>query len=230
MRAWTHASTRPSRRRARAAGAAAVLAAICMGAAACGAGTTADDPVAAETATADPGSGNALRPPRPLQKPDLKLTDDEGRPFDLVKETAGKPTLLFFGYTHCPDVCPTTLADLATAVKKLPEADQDRVRVVFVTTDPARDKPKRVHKWLQAFDDRFIGLTGDFDAIRNAARSVGVAVEKPVENDDGTVTATHGGQVLAFSPSDDRAHVIFTSGATTEQFSAELPGLVKGEA
>jgi protein SCO1/2 len=165
-----------------------------------------------------------------MPKPELKLTGDQGKPLDLVERTAGKPTVLYFGYTHRPDVCPTTMADLANAVKNLPAADQEKVRVVFVTTDPGRDTPKRLHQWLRAFDDRFIGLSGDFSAVEKAARSVGVAVEKPVENADGSWAVTHGAQVLVFSPTDDQVHMIYTSGTPAQRYVADLPKLVKGEA
>lgn len=232
MRAFTHASSRSSRRRAGVAGGTAVIAAICMGAAACG-----DDPsdgqapaaASAPVSPPAPGAGNAVRPNRPMPKPDLELTDDDGKPFDLAERTAGRPTVLYFGYTHCPDVCPTTMADLANAVKKLPAADQGKLRVVFVTTDPGRDTPKRLHQWLRAFDDRFIGLSGDFSAVRKAARSVGVSVDKPVKNADGSWNVTHGAQVLAFSPADDQVHMIYTSGTTAQRYIADLPKLVKGE-
>ena len=76
---------------------------------------------------------------RPFAKPHLVLTDTHGKPFDLVKQTAGRPTLLYFGYTHCPDVCPTTMSDIAVARRKLPAAERDKLQVVFVTTDPTRD-------------------------------------------------------------------------------------------
>ncbi|MER6810240.1 SCO family protein [Spirillospora sp. NPDC000708] len=227
MRAFSHASSRPFRLMAGAAGLAGGLAAVCLTVAACG-GSAADGHAAAATTTASPTGGTAVRLNRPLPKPELTLTDDRGKSFDLVKQTAGKPTLMYFGYTHCPDVCPTTMADLANAVKKLPAGDQKQLRVIFVTTDPARDTPERLHRWLAAFDDRFIGLSGDFAAVQKAARSLGVAVEKPVKNTDGTYTVTHGAEVLAFSPADDRVHMIYTSGTTTERYAADLPKIVRG--
>ncbi|MFG2084742.1 MULTISPECIES: SCO family protein [unclassified Spirillospora] len=217
-----------ARRMAVAARLAAAVAAIAVTAAACG-GTPADGvPAAAGASSPAAPSGTAVRLDRPLPKPGLTLTDDRGRPFDLVEQTAGRPTLVYFGYTHCPDVCPTTMADIANAVKKLPEADQERLRVVFVTTDPARDTPQRLHRWLAAFDSRFIGLSGDFDAIQRAARGLGILVEKPVKEADGGYTVNHGAQVLAFSPADDGAHTIYTSGTTSQQYEADLPKLVEG--
>ncbi|MWA05859.1 redoxin domain-containing protein [Actinomadura sp. LD22] len=225
MRAFSRASFRSSRPTT--VGFAGALAAVCLTVSACG-GSAAGN-ATATTATASPSGGTAVRLDRPLTKPELTLTDDHGKPFDLVKRTAGKPTLMYFGYTHCPDVCPTTMADLANAVKQLPEADQKRLQVIFVTTDPARDTPKRLHQWLAAFDRRFTGLSGDFDAVQKAARSVGVSVDEPVKNADGSYTVTHGAEVLAFSPADDKVHIIYTSGTTTQRYAADLPALIRGQ-
>ncbi|GAA2650813.1 hypothetical protein GCM10010307_60260 [Streptomyces vastus] len=76
---------------------------------------------------------------QPFTKPDLVLTDTHGKTFDLRKQTDGRLTLLYFGYTHCPDACPLTVSNIALAYKDLPKADQDKMRFVFVTTDPERD-------------------------------------------------------------------------------------------
>jgi protein SCO1 len=166
----------------------------------------------------------------PFPKPALRLTDSHGKPFDLVKQTAGHPMLLFFGYTHCPDVCPTTMSDIALAKSKLPKADQDKLRVVFVSTDPERDTPARLTAWLGAMDKSFIGLTGDFSAIQAAARSVGVGISPPVKEKDGSITVTHGAEVLAFWPKDDKAHVLYMSGTTAAQFQHDLPKIIRSEA
>lgn len=166
----------------------------------------------------------------PFTKPRLVLTDNHGKPFDLVKRTAGRPTLLFFGYTHCPDVCPTTMSDIALAKSKLPAADQAALRVVFVSSDPERDTPARLNAWLGAMDKSFIGLTGPFATIQAAARSVGVGIDPPVKEKDGSVTVTHGAEVLAFWPKDDKGHVLYMSGTTAAQYQADLPKIIRSEA
>ncbi|MFI0895233.1 SCO family protein [Streptomyces sp. NPDC020983] len=183
---------------------------------------------AADVSTAAGQPGTLLD--TPFSKPRLKLTDNKGKPFDLVKQTAGHPVLLFFGYTHCPDVCPTTMSDIALAKSKLPAADQAELRVVFVTTDPDRDTPARLTEWLGAMDKSFIGLTGDFTTIENAARSVGVGIAPPVKEKDGSITVTHGAEVLAFWPKDDKAHVLYMSGTTAQQYAHDLPRLIRSEA
>lgn len=183
---------------------------------------------AADVSTAPSQPGTLLD--TPFNKPQLHLTDNQGKPFDLVKQTAGHPVLLFFGYTHCPDVCPTTMSDIALAKSKLPAADQAKLQVVFVTTDPDRDTPARLTEWLGAMDKSFIGLTGDFTTIQNAARSVGVGIAPPVKEKDGSITVTHGAEVLAFWPKDDKAHVLYMSGTTAQQYAHDLPKLIRSEA
>ena len=96
----------------------------------------------------------------PLAKPDFTLTDTSGAPFDFRAETDGKLTLLFFGYTSCPDICPIHLANLAAVLRQISPDFQRRIQVVFVGVDAPRDTPERMRSWLDSFDARFVGLTG----------------------------------------------------------------------
>ncbi|NLU69640.1 SCO family protein [Streptomyces sp. HNM0574] len=166
----------------------------------------------------------------PFEKPDLKLTDTKGESYDLAEETKGKPVLLYFGYTNCPDICPLTMSNIAVAKSKLSKAEQDELEVVFVTTDPERDTPKQLGEWLRGQDPSFTGLTGDFKTIQKAARSVGVSVEPSYEKKNGDIVSSHGSQLLAFSPKDDKAHVLYTEGnSTPEVLEKELPKIIKGQ-
>lgn len=106
----------------------------------------------------------------------LELTDQTGRPRRL-EDFRGKVVLLFFGFTNCPDVCPTTLAELSQVVKEL-GADAARVQVLFVTVDPERDTPEALAKYVGAFDPRFLGLYGDSAATQRTAREFKVFYEK----------------------------------------------------
>ncbi len=207
---------------------AAIAAAAALTLSGCGADSAGDKSRPAASVSAS-STKAAVDLDQPFAKPDLVLTDTHGKPYDLAKQTAGKPTLLYFGYTHCPDVCPTTMADIATAKRKLPKADQARLQVVFVTTDPERDTPQRLGQWLAAMDPDFVGLTGSFSTIQTAARSLGVMIEKPVKEKDGSITVAHGAQVFAFSPKDDKAHFLYTSGVSADQYAADMPTLLKGE-
>jgi protein SCO1 len=162
-----------------------------------------------------------------LAKPDITLTDTSGKPFNLVKGTAGKLTLLYFGYTHCPDVCPATMADLGLAVKMLTRAQQSAIDVVFVTSDPWRDTPPVLRSWLNSFDPAFIGLTGSYTTIQNAARALGIDLEKPTAT-TGDYDVTHGAEVLAFAKN-AKAKTVYTAGVSAKDYAADLPKLLAGQ-
>ncbi|MGW1077585.1 SCO family protein [Streptomyces sp. NPDC002537] len=165
--------------------------------------------------------------PRPFDKPDMKLTDTGGEAYDFAARTAGKVTLLYFGYTHCPDVCPTTLADIALAKRKLPEDQQRNLNVVFVSTDPDRDKPDELRKWLDSFDKSFVGLRGSIKDVIRAAGTVGVPIEAPKVDKNGDVEVEHGARVIAFG-ADGKARLSYTISAGPETFQHDLPLLMKG--
>ncbi|MEU1288742.1 SCO family protein [Kitasatospora sp. NPDC005856] len=216
-------------RTTRLAGAAALALAAALTLSACG--SSGGDSTAAKVTRQKedtPYQGTKLA--KNFEKPDLQLTDTSGRPFDLRQQTNGKATLLFFGYTSCPDVCPTTMGDIGVAMKALPEADRQKINVVFVSTDPQRDTPQVLRTWLDSMGSDFIGLTGDLAKVKTAAKSLGIMIEDPVVNGDGTVTSTHGAQVLAFLPSDDKAHVLYMSGTEEKTYEHDLPLLAKGVA
>ncbi|GAB2442478.1 SCO family protein [Streptomyces incanus] len=166
---------------------------------------------------------------KPFEKPDLVLTDTQGKEYDFRAETAGKPTLVYFGYTHCPDVCPLTMNNLAVAKKQLPQDQQDELRVVFVTTDPERDTSAALGKWLKGIDSQVVGLTGDFDTIQAGARTLGISINAPRKDDKGQVVSAHGTQVIAFSPKTDGGYLLYGEDATVEDYTADLPMIIKGE-
>lgn len=167
---------------------------------------------------------------QPYAKPNLVLTDTHGKKYDLREQTKGKPTLIYFGYTHCPDVCPLTMSNIAVARKQLPKADQDRLQVVFVTTDPERDTPAELAKWLpSAGDPSFTGLTGDFPTIQAGARQMGIGIDPPKKEKDGTVVSMHGAQVIAFSPKTDKGYVLYGEDTTADEYAKDLPKLIRGE-
>lgn len=164
----------------------------------------------------------------PIAKPDLTLTDTNGEAFDLRAETNGYLTLLFFGYTHCPDVCPVHMANLGAVFGDLPPEVRDRTKVVFVSTDPERDTPERLRSWLDNFDRAFIGLRGSLDDINAALSSMmlpGVAVI-PGEHGSEPMVG-HPAAVLAFGP-DGLAHVRYPFGVRQADWAHDLPLLVEG--
>jgi protein SCO1/2 len=168
--------------------------------------------------------GGVVTPPLP--KPQFVLTDTTGAAFDFRQRTDGYVTLLFFGYTNCPDQCPMHMATLGAALKKLPAGTADQVRLVFVTTDPARDSPAAVRRWLDLFDRRFIGLTGTERAIEAVERAAGVppAKKTPLANSDYGVA--HANFVLAYTK-DNFAHVIYPGGVSKGDWVHDLPLLMQ---
>lgn len=107
---------------------------------------------------------------------DFALTDHNGRARTLA-DFRGQVVAIFFGYTHCPDVCPTTLTDFAAALQQL--GDQgERVQVLFVTVDPERDTPELLREFVPAFNPRFLGMYGDADTLRALAKEYKVVYEK----------------------------------------------------
>ncbi len=161
--------------------------------------------------------------PEPYQRPTFTLTDTAGESYDFGAETGGRPTLLFFGYTQCPDVCPATMADVAVALRMSDPALAERIQLVFVTTDPATDNPEVLGEYLDRFDadlpTQFIGLTGEQDAIEQAQLAAGV----PLAEDDGRL---HSSLLLLYS-ADDEAPVAFDTGNTPQDIVGDL-ALVTG--
>jgi protein SCO1 len=117
------------------------------------------------------------------------LVDQNGRPFTDT-DLKGEPFLVFFGFTHCPDACPTTLLELSDVLDKL-GSDVDKVRVLFITIDPERDNPAALKDYLSAFNSRLVGLTGDLPAVTTVARAYHVYFKKvPLEGGDYTMDHT----------------------------------------
>jgi protein SCO1/2 len=175
-----------------------------------------DHGVASVSGTA--GKYDGINLATPYHRPSFTLTDTAGAPYDFSTATAGRPTLLFFGYTHCPDVCPTTMADVAVALRGAGTDLAKQVQVVFVTTDPARDTPAVMADWLGRFDRdlpvQFVGLTGSQAAIDQAQLSAGA----PIAKDNGQL---HSALLLLFG-ADDKAHVAFDAGNTPRDIQHDL--------
>ena len=208
--------------------AAVLLAAATLTLSACGSDDDSKSPVA--VVSGGSGAGKvAIVLDQPFTKPDLVLTDTHGKKYDLREQTAGSPTLIYSAYTHCPDVSPLTMNNTAVAKKQLPKSEPDKLRVVFVTTDPERDTPAALGTWLKGIDPQIVGLTGDFATIQAGARTLGISIDPPTKDKDGNVVSTHGTQVIAFSPKTDGGYVLYNKDATVDDYAEDLPKLVKGE-
>lgn len=147
--------------------------------------------------------------------------------------------MVFFGYTHCPDVCPTTMADLGAAYRQLETGVRDDVTVVFVTEDPARDTPRVLRRWLDRYDDDFVGLIGGpkrttsvLEQLHLPKSTINRNPQTPVEHPPGhehdrghgghggDYGVDHSGTVYLFGP-DDQA-LIYTGGTTVDQYAEDL--------
>jgi len=126
----------------------------------------------------------------------FELTDHNGKPFSSTA-LAGQPYAIFFGFTHCPDVCPTTLLEMSNNLRSL-GSDGDRLKVVFVTVDPERDTPAHLRDYLSSFDPRIVGLTGSESQIAAAAKGWNAFYNKIPEG-DGTYTIAHSAYVYLMS-------------------------------
>lgn len=162
----------------------------------------------------------------PLDKPELSFADTDGKAFDLAAETKDQLTLLFFGYTTCPDVCPVTLSIIDAALKRLKGRAAD-TKVVFVGVDTARDTPEAMRRYLDARGDGFVGLNvqDDLGTLNTALTKLllpGVTI--PTPETDGSYVVGHPSQVLVFTP-DNRAHIVYQFGVTAKDWTTDLPRL-----
>ncbi len=177
--------------------------------------------------------GTLLDPPAP--RPDLTLRDTSGQPFTFDERPKGEVTVVFFGYTHCPDVCPTTMADLAAARRQLPADIRERVTVAFVTEDPDRDTPVVLRDWLDGFDPDFVGLRGgNADTkrvleelyLRESKRipTPRAAVVHPEDGHEhpGDYGLEHASIVYAFGPG---GTVVYSGGISPSQYAQDLARL-----
>jgi protein SCO1/2 len=176
------------------------------------------------------GGGSTYRGARlahALPRPSFTLTDTHGQPFDFQAKTKGTVTLLFFGYLNCPDVCPVHLTNIAAVLHASPYDLARVVRVVFVTTDPARDTPEKLRAWLDNFDPSFIGLRGTPEQVSAIEKSLDVAPAVAAAPDSaGNYEVGHAAQVIAFTP-DDSAHVVYPFGTRQADWVHDLPLLAK---
>jgi protein SCO1 len=182
-------------------------------------------------------------------RPTFVLRDTAGNRFDFTTETRGRPTFVYFGYTHCPDECPTAMADIAAVLRQVSPELRKQARVVFVTTDAKRDSGPVIRQWLDQFSTTFVGLTGSQAELDAAARASGVApgevgpdpetvpghpdqhVEKP-----GTAphqhfgplgySVAHSAVIYAYDAS-DRLPVVYPGGITPSDIAADLPVLAR---
>jgi protein SCO1/2 len=168
-------------------------------------------------------AGEELVPPSPA--PDFTLTTSDGSEF-RVSRHRGQVILLNFGYTFCPDVCPTTLVELSQVRARLGDAAK-RVRVVFITLDPERDTPERLRIYTTAFDPTFIGLTGSGEQLAQVRKAYGVVAEKEVVS--GTAAAyliAHSAYIYVID-TEGRLRLLFPFGLSIEEMADDIKQLLR---
>lgn len=184
------------------------------------------NPARARSGDRDRGwHGTSVEPP--LTMPSVTLTDTRGRLHPLREEARGRVTLLFLGYTHCPDVCPVQMANLGAVLDELTPSVRRHLRVVFVTVDPARDSAARIRSWLDRFGDGFVGLRGsqrEITALQDSLRLPRAARQD--RSVQGRYTVGHASQVMVFGP-DARARLAYPSGTRQRAWRDDLPRLVR---
>lgn len=155
----------------------------------------------------------------PYTVPAVALSDNRSHRFTLAEDE--RPVdVVFFGYTNCPDVCQVVMGTITSAWLRLPKADRDRVRVVFVTTDPGRDDERELTSYLARFDPSFTGVTGDIDSIDRLAQPLGVFIKKGQRLPSGGYEVSHSATV--YGVHQGKASVVWTGGTSAAAMAADL--------
>jgi protein SCO1/2 len=161
--------------------------------------------------------------PQPRTVPAISLTDQDGKPI-AMNELKDKWSLLFFGYTFCPDICPTTLAQMRELKGLLPEAARDRVRIVMVSVDPNRDTPQQLKQYLGYFDPAFLGATGELASIQKLANAVSIPFI-PADTSKENYTVDHSGNLVVIGP-DGTQRGFIRAPLNNQKLKDQLPVLV----
>ncbi len=205
----------------------ALLAVVAVLATACGPSTATSATAEGLEAGEDGWRGTPLE--REREMPEATLTDTDGERFELATDTRGRPTLLFFGYTSCPDVCPIHMGAIADGMEST-GIDTDQVQVVFVSVDPERDTRERIAEFLANFDDTFVGLRGEEDVIEGALDELDLPGptnegHDPRGDGEGQLIG-HPAQVIGFD-AEGEARRVWPFGARRSDWSADLPRIVE---
>jgi protein SCO1/2 len=177
------------------------------------------------SSNADDGSFSGQELDPPFTVPSAPLTATDGSSFSLTADTDKRLTLVFFGYTHCPDICGVVMGNLASAMTRLSDSDRDQVEVVYVTTDPARDTGPVLRSYLDHLDPDFVGLTGDLADIVATARPLGVGITEGDRLPSGGYDVTHGTTITGID-SDDEAPVYWSEETSAAEFAADIHTLL----
>lgn len=204
-----------------------VAAALVLLLAAAGCGSGSDDSAPAVVVHQHSGGGvdyAGVEIDPGFRMPRATLTDENGARVHLGTDLDRPVSVFFFGYTLCTDVCPLIMADLSLAVARLPSELRDKVEVVFVTSDPARDTPDVLRTYLDRYNADFTGLTGPLGTIVDVAQTMGVAVAKGPRLPSGGFEVLHGAELVGYAAGS--GVVVWTEGTSVDDLAADLARLV----
>lgn len=159
----------------------------------------------------------------PYDVPAIALADTTGERY-VVATDGPELTLVFFGYTHCPDECLVAMSTITSALARLEPADRARVQVAFVSTDPARDTPAALRRYLDRFDPRFVGLTGPLERVDALGRPLGVYIRQGERLPSGGYEVEHGASVTAVRGG--AAPLVWTPGVSPGAMAADIHRLL----
>lgn len=168
-------------------------------------------------------NGSALT--RPYDVPRISLTATDGSAYSLTADTEERLTLVFFGYTRCPDICQAVMADIASALTRLTPEQRDQVGMLFITSDPARDDAKTLRAYLDRFDPTFEGLTGGLRRITVAGDALGVPIEQGRRLPSGGYEVVHGTQIIGVNAK-GQAPVVWTEGTSAASLAEDITTLL----
>jgi protein SCO1/2 len=192
---------------------------------ACGTSSDDSDSPLAKITTSDDDGYNGVLLDEPYVVPPLELTDTEGEPFDLAAQD--RRTLVFFGYTNCPDICQIVMSTVASALAKLSDAEQDKLQVAFVTTDPARDTESALRTYLDRFDPGFVGLTGPLERINALGKTMDIFIKKGRKLPSGGYEVDH--STVVVSVRGGEGDLVWTGATSPAEMAEDLEQIVAAD-
>jgi protein SCO1/2 len=192
-----------------------------------GCGSSSDNGAAVTgVSTSDDDGYHGVLLDQPYAVPPIKLTDTDDQSFELADQS--KRTLVFFGYTNCPDICQVVMSTIASALVRLSDAEKAELQVVFVTTDPSRDTESVLRTYLDRFNPKFVGVTGSIDRIDALGKPMGVFIKKGQKLPSGGYEVDHTANVI--SVLGGKGDVVWTAGTSQSDMAADLKKLLKADA
>jgi protein SCO1/2 len=202
-----------------------LLAALLVLLVGCGSSPDSGAPVTGIVRSDDDGYHGVLLD-RPYVVPGLALTDTSGKPFELAAQP--RRTLVFFGYTSCPDICQVVMSTIAAAKARLTTAEQEQLQVAFVTTDPSRDTRPVLRTYLDRFDTDFIGLTGALDQIDSLAKPMDVYIKHGQKLPSGGYEVDH--STVVVSVRQGTGDFLWTGATSPSDMAEDLQKILKEDA